>query len=138
MQQNLVEDNRKEDEANEKLANLTQKLLVLQPLESELEDVKTEYDKLLKINAALETLSKENVQELSSQRNVFEENQRKYKLDIEAKDTVIQELNDSLASLNIEFKLNEKEKNVEIKELKEKNDEIIRSLDLTKELQLFQ
>ena len=137
MQQNLVEDNRKEDEANEKLANLTQKLLVLQPLESELEDVKTEYDKLLKINAALETLSKENVHELSSQRNVFEENQRKYKLDIEAKDTVIQELNDSLASLNIEFKLNEKEKNVEIKELKEKNDAIIRSLDLTKELQLF-
>ena len=137
MQQNLVEDNRKEDEANEKLANLTQKLLVLQPLESELEDVKTEYDKLLKINAALETLSKENVHELSSQRNVFEENQRKYKLDIEAKDTVIRELNDSLASLNIEFKLNEKEKNVEIKELKEKNDAIIRSLDLTKEFQLF-
>ena len=137
MQQNLVEDNRKEDEANEKLANLTQKLLVLQPLESELEDVKTEYDKLLEINAALETLSKENVHELSSQRNVFEENQRKYKLDIEAKDTVIRELNDSLASLNIEFKLNEKEKNVEIKELKEKNDAIMRSLDLTKELQLF-
>ena len=137
MQQNLVEDNRKEDEANEKLANLTQKLLVLQPLESELEDVKTEYDKLLEINAALETLSKENVHELSSQRNVFEENQRKYKLDIEAKDTVIRELNDSLASLNIEFKLNEKEKNVEIKELKEKNDAIIRSLDLTKEFQLF-